>query len=222
MHRLPSIAIVLGITWSIAALAACSSNKTDPGTSENGGDDDASADPGSSGNDNGDPSSGSNGGSGSGSASHPSSGSSNTTSSGSGSHGGSSASDAGSSACTQNNCDPHTCTVCVPQNGGLDAAVCMSGTDIKCGGNAATFHCASSDDCDTGEVCCGSFDLNASTLTTACAKGKCPAAFPLCTTGTQCQLCKHDDECGGGTCTDQVCNGNEVHFCAQNALCTAN
>jgi hypothetical protein len=111
--------------------------------------------------------------------------------------------------------------VCVPQNGGLDAAVCMQGTDVSCGGNAATFHCGTADDCASGEVCCGTFDLAANSLNTACAKGSCPAAFPLCQTGTQCQLCKHDSECGGGTCTDQVCNGNEVHFCAQNALCTA-
>jgi hypothetical protein len=111
--------------------------------------------------------------------------------------------------------------VCVPQNGGLDAATCEPGATAVCGNNAATFHCASIADCASDEVCCGSFNLSAFSLTTACQKGSCPAALPLCSSGTQCQLCKHDSECGNSKCVDQNCNGSEVHFCALNSLCTA-
>jgi hypothetical protein len=111
--------------------------------------------------------------------------------------------------------------VCVPQSGGLEAGTCERGTTAVCGDNAATFHCASTADCASDEVCCGSFDLSAFTLTTACQKGTCPSPPPLCASGTQCQLCKQDSECGGGKCTDQSCGGNEVHFCTLNSFCTA-
>ena len=209
------IALALGLGCGVASAMACSGTQKG---SPSGNGDDAAVDP----DDSGAPASGpSSGGAGTSSGSGSPSGSgSGSSSSGSGAE---HAADGGasSSTCTRADCDPHFCTVCVPQSGGLEAGTCEPGTTAVCGNNAATFHCASTADCASGEVCCGSFDLSAFTLTTACQKGTCPSPPPLCASGTQCQLCKQDSECGGGKCTDQSCGGNEVHFCTLNSFCTA-
>jgi hypothetical protein len=156
------------------------------------------------------------------------SGSSATTGSGSSSAAG--RRDAGTSAgdasaagkCSDPNaCDPHACTVCVPSDGGLDAAICVEGATATCGKNEAVFHCASQMDCASGESCCGSYDLTGDTVTTSCHPGSCPAALPLCTSGSVCQLCKTAAECSSGTCVEQSCNGSSVRFCSQNPFCTA-
>jgi len=95
-------------------------------------------------------------------------------------------------------------TCCVPVDGGVDAAYCISGTTASCGAGVGTFHCAAAADCQSGDVCCGIYDLAAQTAATVCQAGSCVIA----------QFCKTDAECRNGMpCVAQICAGAPSHLC---------
>ncbi len=202
MNRSPFFwPLSLALVGAVAAsgVASCSSKS-------NGGgfDDDASAG-GSSG------SSGSSSGGGEDAASGSSSGSSSGTSSG-GSSGTTPGKDSGTSGgyvvpvCGTSPCDLRSKTCCLPNDdGGPGAAYCLNGNSVSCGANVATFHCGGVDDCPSGDVCCGDYDLKALTAETVCQKPSCALA----------QFCRTSAECPSGVqCLAQSCAlGANVHLC---------
>jgi hypothetical protein len=197
-----SLALVCAAVAS--GVASCSSK-----SSGGGFDDDASAG-GSSG------SSGSSSGGGEDAASGSSSGSSSSGTSSGASSGTTPAKDSGTSSgtsggyvapvCGTTTCDLRTKTCCLPNDdGGPGAAYCLSGNSVSCGANIATFHCGGVDDCPSGDVCCGDYDLKALTAETVCQKPSCALA----------QFCRTSAECPSGVqCLAQSCAlGANVHLC---------
>jgi hypothetical protein len=102
-------------------------------------------------------------------------------------------------------CDLRSNTCCLPADGGVDAAYCMSGTTRSCGTDVATFHCGGVADCPAGDVCCGDYDLSALTAETVCQPPSCALA----------QFCRTSAECPSGLkCTAQSCAlGAHVYLC---------
>lgn len=221
--RMTRFVVLLSAGLAMVAALACSASSSPSSpyggspAGDDGGTADLGSDPGASGSSGASTGGGTSGATSSSGSASSSGGARRDAAPSSGRDGGSAA-----AACSDANaCDPRECTVCVPSDGGLDAAICLKGATATCGKNEATFHCASQADCATGESCCGSYNLSNSTLTTACHVGSCPAAAPLCGAGSQCQLCKTTQECASGTCIKQECNGSSVQFCSQNIFCTA-
>ena len=151
--------------------------------------------------------SGSGGGSGSGGASGP--GSSSGTGATSGQSSGATTSEDGGYVvrnCGSTPCNLRSKTCCLPADGGLDASYCVGGNTTACGTNTATYHCLSAPDCPTsGNVCCGTYDLSASTATTVCQQSDCPGV----------QFCTVDSECRGNVkCVSQSCLGvSPLYLC---------
>ncbi len=211
IHVAPAFALVVA-SLVVAAFAACGGSSQAPvgGNASSGGSSSGATSSGSS----------------SGSSSGASSGgsSSGTGSSGAGSSGGSSSGSGvpegglpvtpGQIECgSAGACATASNTCCIATDGGTS---CISGATASCPTDSASLHCLEAADCASGQVCCGTYDLNAGTASTSCQTGPC---------GTV-QFCRTSGECDNAQpCTPQSCAGQQLELCGVFSLggysCTA-
>ncbi len=107
--------------------------------------------------------------------------------------------------CGAQPCDLRSNTCCLPVDGGIDASYCVGGSTTSCGSQTATYHCLGTVDCPaSGNLCCGTYDLNAKTAATVCQTAACSTV----------QFCMTDGECQGTSCVAQSCMGvSPLHLC---------